>query len=101
MDIWILFTAVISSFPIVLIKYYLKSKLFFLLVAALCFYAISIFGFTQIFKTHDIGSSYLETKLLSQLLVVVAGILLFKEVLKIKQMVGIVLAIISLYLISG
>ena len=101
MNVWILFTAFISSFPVILIKYYLKVQQFFLLVAALCFYAVAIFGYIHIFKTNNISSSYIVTKLLSELLVIAAGLFLFKEVLKIKQMVGIVLAIISLYLISN
>jgi drug/metabolite transporter (DMT)-like permease len=101
MNVWILFTAFISSFPVILIKYYLKVQQFFLLIAALCFYAVAIFGYIHIFKTKNISSSYIVTKLLSELLVIAAGVFLFKEVLKPKQMVGIILAIISLYLISN
>jgi multidrug transporter EmrE-like cation transporter len=98
---WIVFNAFISSIPITLIKLYVKSKNILLIIASIICFTVVTFGYTQMFKTHGIIVTYIITKILSDIFVVASGILFFKEMLNLKKIVGILLAFISVHLISS
>ena len=99
--LWILFGSLASAIPVTLIKMYTKSKQFFLLFLSLICYVLAITSYINVFQKSDIITSYITMKVLSDILVIISGILFFKEVLSIKKCFGILLAFMSVYLISS
>jgi multidrug transporter EmrE-like cation transporter len=99
--LWIVFAAVVGSFPVVFIKRYIETKEFYLLFLSICFYILLIIGYLNVFKTSSISTVYPLIKILSDIIVISLGIFFFKEVLSIKKYFGILLALFSIYLLSS
>jgi drug/metabolite transporter (DMT)-like permease len=99
--LWILFGALLSTIPIILINKYIKSKQFFLLLISLLCYILVIVCYIKIFQKGNVITYYVIMKLISDILVIYYGIFFFNQILNIKQKIGLMLALISVYLISS
>lgn len=99
--LWIMFGSLVGAIPVTLVKIYTKSKQIFLLFLSLLSYILAIITYVHVFQKSDIITSYITMKVLSDILVIISGILFFKEVLSIKKCFGILLAFMSVYLISS
>ena len=98
---WMIFGALSASIPVSLLKIYTKTKQIYLVFLSVICYLLSITSYINVFQKNNIITSYIIMKILSDLLVITSGILFFKEVLSIKKWFGILLALISVYLISS
>ena len=50
--LWIVFAAVVGSFPVVFIKRYIETNEFYLLFLSICFYILLIIGYLNVFKIN-------------------------------------------------
>ena len=98
---WIIFAATVSAVPLTLIKSYFNNKESFLLFLTLICYILLIICYLYIFKTKSIITYYLLIKVLADLIVIFSGIIFFKEVITIKQFIGILFAFLAMYFIAS
>lgn len=99
--LWILFGALVSAIPVTLIKMYIETKQNFLLFLTVICYLLVIVSYVNVFQQGDIITCYIIMKILSDILVISSGILFFSEKLTIKKSFGILLALLSVYLVSS
>ena len=99
--LWILFGALASAIPVTLIKIYTGTKQNFLLFLTVICYLLVIVSYVNVFEQGDIITCYIIMKILSDILVISSGILFFSEKLTIKKSFGILLALLSVYLVSS
>ena len=82
--------------PVIFIKEYLISKeIIYLLISLIC-YLFLIMSYLNIFK-DNVSTSYTIIQILQIIIVIISGILFFKESLTKNQILGIVLGLISIY----
>jgi multidrug transporter EmrE-like cation transporter len=98
---WVLFGALAGAIPVTLIKMYTESKQKFLLFLSILSYILAIISYVNVFEKGDIITFYIIMKILSDLLVIASGILFFSEKLTIKKGFGVLLALLSVYVISS
>ena len=99
--LWILLGALASAIPVTLIKIYTETKQNFLLFLSVICYLLAIISYVNVFEKGDIITCYIVMKILSDMLVISSGILFFSEKLTIKKSFGILLALLSVYLVSS
>ena len=99
--LWMLFGALTTAIPVTLIKIYTESKQIFLLFLSVLSYILAIISYINVFEKGDIITCYIIMKILSDILVISSGILFFSEKVSIKKGFGILLALLSVYLISS
>jgi multidrug transporter EmrE-like cation transporter len=100
MNIWFIIGSISAIVPIILIKEYIKTKnLLFLILTFFC-YLLLIKSYLNIFNTNQVSTSYTFIQLLQILIVVFAGVLLFKEKLTLKMSIGIILALFAMYFLN-
>jgi multidrug transporter EmrE-like cation transporter len=99
--LWVLVGALAAAIPVTLIKMYTESKQKFLLFLSLISYILAIISFVKVFEKGDIITFYIIMKILSDLLVIASGILFFSEKITIKKGFGVLLALLSVYVISS
>lgn len=96
----IIFIAVIvaTTLPIILIKRYdISHDYRYILLSIIC-YTIVIITYVYLFKRSKISMIYPMLKVFTVVLVILSGVLLFKEELTTLQKVGLALGIIAIYL---
>ena len=98
---WVLFGSLTTAIPVTLIKIYTESKQKFLLFLSILSSILAIISYVTIFEKGDIITFYIIMKILSDLLVIASGILFFSEKLTIKKGFGVLLALLSVYVISS
>jgi drug/metabolite transporter (DMT)-like permease len=98
---WVIFAALISALPVTIIESYINNKKTFLLFLTLCCYILLIICYLNIFKIKSIITYYLLIKVLADVIVIFSGIVFFKEVITIKQFIGILFAFLAMYFISA
>ena len=99
--LWMLFGALTTAIPVTLIKIYTESKQIFLLFLSVLSYILALISSINVFEKGDIITCYIIMKILSDILVISSGILFFSEKVSIKKGFGILLALLSVYLISS
>ena len=100
MYVWFLVAAIASAIPIPLIKYYIIHKKILCLWLAITCYYVLVYAYIQILRTKDITVVYPFLKVLSILFVVGAGGIFFKNKMNGEVILGLTLAIMSLYLLG-
>ena len=100
MNIWFIIGSISAIVPIILIKEYIKTNNIIFLILSLFCYLLLIKSYLNIFNKNKISTSYTIIQLLQILIVVIAGVLLFKEKLTIKIIIGIILALLAMYFLS-
>ena len=98
---WITIGAVISIIPAYFIKKYnITKKYIWLFLSMLC-YLILMFAYSKLFvNNHNIVSIYQIIKILSMILSAFFGLMVLGNEINLKKTVGIMLSIISIYLLS-
>ena len=82
--------------PVIFIKKYLISKeIIYLLISLIC-YLFLIMSYLNIFK-DNVSTSYTIIQILQIIIVIISGILFFKESLTKNQILGIILGLVSIY----
>jgi len=98
--LWFLIAAVAAALPIPFIKQYTLDENLMWIVFSVLSYLILILSYYIILRDKNITVVYPFLKVLSVLMVVLAGLYVFHNQLTISSTVGIVLGILSLYLLS-
>ena len=99
--LWVLFGALAGAIPVTLIKLYTETKQNFLLFLSVICYLLAIISYVHVFEKGDIITFYIIMNILSDMFVISSGILFFSEKLTIKKSFGILLALLSVYLVSS
>ena len=97
---WILVAAVSASVPLILIKKYIETtKIIFIILSMIC-YLLVIKSYLQLLTSSNISTIYPMIKIISDLIVIPAGIFIFHEKLNLYNYLGIILGVSSIYLLS-
>jgi multidrug transporter EmrE-like cation transporter len=96
---WLFLSAFFSALTAILIKQYEKNSNIWLIVAALASEICLIYGYVQLLSNKDVITQFSLVKVLSILIIILPSLLLFKSELTIKRMVGLLFAVISIYLL--
>ncbi len=99
MNLWIIIATIIALIPILLIKQYIITKNFNYLILALLTYIVLIICYINIFSHNIISTTYTILQILQILTMVIIGIILYKENINFNKIIGLILGIISIYLL--
>jgi len=99
--VWFFVAAIAAAAPIPLIKEYTESGDYLYVIASLASYILLVIAYIIILDDKDITILYPMLKVLSVLIVVVAGMIVFQNKITVKSAIGIFLAIVSLWLLSS
>ena len=97
---WILIAGVAASIPLMLMKKYIETKKTILIVLSMICYLVVIQSYIQLLATNNISTIYPIIKIVSDLIVIPSGVFLFHEKLNLYNYLGVILGIISIYLLS-
>jgi hypothetical protein len=96
--VWFILVTIVLTFPIIFIKQYIVTKNFIYIVLAIIFYIILVFGYAKLFQKYYIYHM-IPVWFISMVLVLLAGIFIFSEQIKIINIIGIILGLVAMYLI--
>lgn len=99
--LWFILAVIMSAMPMPLIKKYLTTNNIFYLLVCGFIYIILTYGYVQILKNHTISKMYPLLKILSIILVFFIGVFFFNDELKLKNIIGIIMGIVAIYLLCG
>ena len=98
-NLWIIIATIIALIPVLLIKQYIVTKNFNYLILALIAYIVLIICYINIFNTNVVSSTYVILQILQILIMVIIGIILYKENINITKIIGIILGILAIVLL--
>ena len=99
--LWILVGAVATASPVLFVKEYLKDKQTYWLLACALSYAVLIAAYLTLFATGSVHVLYPIIKVVSIVLVVAGGVVLFRERIGWRGIAGVVSAAVAIYLLSA
>jgi multidrug transporter EmrE-like cation transporter len=99
--LWITIAASCAASLVSFVKLYIKSKNFKWVILSFISYVILFFAYSIILVKGDVIIIYSIVKILSILIVVLCGVLIFKEKINLKIGLGILFGLISIYLLSS
>lgn len=97
---WFISALVASVLPLILIKKYIEKNNILYMAAAIIIYVLLIFIYYKLFINNNMSTIYPLIKIISIILVVILGIFLFGENINLIKLIGILLGIISVYLLT-
>lgn len=97
---WIIIAVLCSAIPLPLIKLYLDTNQYIYIVLATLLSIVLVYSYVQLLRNSDMMLMYPFIKILSIVLVVIIGVLFFGGSLTLKNIIGIGLGIMALYLLS-
>jgi len=100
MNIWNIIAPISAIIPIALIKEYTLNKNFLLLIGALCCYIVLLYSYIIIFKNNKVSSRYTIIQIVQILIIILIGVLFFKEKITLSMLLGILLGIASIFLLN-
>ena len=95
----ILLAAITGATNVVLVKQYIITQDICYIPILLLSGLITLYSYYNIFTSRDISNGYPIVKILSILIVVFFGIIVYDEKISYKKLVGIILSIIAMYLL--
>jgi len=95
----LLLQTIISIVPLVLIKQYIISTNYLLLILCLICYSIMIVLYIKLLRTNALSKLYPVIQILQVIIVVLIGFLFFHEKLTLEIITGIILGLTGIYLI--
>ncbi len=101
---WVILAAIIASSVPIFIKFYIETNDLYWIIFSCLFYLLLILAYYKILfngKSKKVTAYYTEIKILSILLILFMSIILFKEKLTKKNVLGIIFAITSIYLLHS
>jgi len=99
--IWIIIAAISAAAPVSFIKKYIENKNYLWIILSIISYIILILSYSIILIESNMIVVYSIVKILSLLIVGLLGIIFFNEKLNFKEGMGILLGIVSIYLLSS
>ena len=98
--LWYLIAAILSALSMPFIKQYSITNDYKWILFAVFVQLLLIVTYIQVINSGSIGSTYAIIKVVSIILVTLFGIFIFNETLDIKHKIAILLAMVSIYLLS-
>jgi multidrug transporter EmrE-like cation transporter len=98
--IYLILSAILTATVIPIIKKYITTKNSLWIGLAMLWYVLIIWLYTIILTVDNMSIIYSILKVLDILIVLGFGVLMFKESLTMRQIIGIVFAIITVVLLS-
>ena len=99
--VWFGIAAGTAALSPILIKWYTETGSFSYILLALLSYLILIISYVKVLSNQKISTIYPLLKVVSILLVVGTGLLMFGEKLTYLQILGVILGIIAILLLSN
>lgn len=96
---WFIIITIALTIPIILIKKYATTENNFYLILAILCYVVLVYGYARILKKYSIYH-LTPVWLLATVFALLAGILFFSEKIKPINIIGIILAIVAIFLIT-
>ena len=100
MNLWFIIGSISAIIPLILIKEYILNKNIILLFLALLCYLLLMISYLNIFNTNKVSTSYTIIQIIQILIVLLFGIIVFKEKINFRILLGILLAFLSIYFLS-
>ena len=94
-------TALAQAMPPILIKKYINTNDFNLIIFSVLSYLFLIYFYSIILRNSNLSIAYPLLKVFSVLIIVVSSILYFKEDLSSTHLIGIIFGIIAIILLSA
>ena len=98
---WFLIAAISAALPIPIIKEYTISHNFLVIILAIFIYIILVLSYSIILADKNIIIVYPILKVLSAILVICSGMVFFNNKLDFDSIIGILLGIITIYILSN
>ncbi len=98
---WFLLAAISAALPIPFIKEYTMNDSINWIIYSITSYLILILSYSKILRNKNITIIYPLLKVLSVLIVITTGLVVFGNKMNIVSGIGIIFGIISLYLLSS
>ena len=96
----LLITSIIALIPIFLIKKYINTKNNNYLYIAGIFYLLLLLSYIKVFSQREMSSSYIILQIMQILIIVIGGILLFREKISLNKLIGILAGFTCIYFIN-
>ena len=90
---------ILSSLPVIFIKYYLKTDNIMWMFLGVIFYTSLIYIYTFALKNKDVTIAYILVQISTIILICLLDIFTLKTVFTMKSVIGIILGIISIILL--
>jgi uncharacterized membrane protein len=100
---WIITASIMAACVPIVITFYIKSKKLIWLVISFILFLFLIYAYYKIFNNGDglkLTSYYLTIKVLSILIIFLTSVIFFEEIFTYKKILGILLAILAIYLLQ-
>jgi multidrug transporter EmrE-like cation transporter len=98
--VWYLIAASAAAVPIPLIKTYLNDNNNIWIISAIVSYLILVWAYVIVLQDNKISTIYPILKVLSVILVVISGKLIYDEQIQLREYIGILFGIIAIYLLQ-
>lgn len=97
---WLILASFFSALTVITIKYYLKYKNKNILLLTVLVDIGLIYSYIRLLQKYDILTSFLLVKIISVLIVLLAGIMIWDVKLTNQKIIGIIFAFITMYLLA-
>ncbi len=97
MNYYLILATILALLAIYFIKQYISNKNNIYLVLTILSYLLLIYAYIKLFEKAEVSSTYTILQILQILIVLVMGIIFFKESINMTKMIGIILGTISIY----
>jgi len=99
--VWFPVAAIAAALPIPFIKQYTLTHNFMWIILSAISYGVLMLAYSIILRDKNITIVYPILKVLSVMIVVIAGALYFYNALDIQSILGIIFGVISIYILSS
>jgi multidrug transporter EmrE-like cation transporter len=98
--LWIIIGAICATVSVSFVKIYTKTKNIQWIILAMASFLLLIYAYSVVLKNEKIIIVYPILKIVSILFVVFVGCVFFKNKLDLKISIGVLLGLVSIYLLS-
>jgi multidrug transporter EmrE-like cation transporter len=98
---WIILAAIAASLQVIFIKKYLQTNDWYWIGLSFLTSVFLLVTYIKIFNGNDMSTIYPIIKILSIIIVIITGDVFFKNKITMRIIFGIILSIISIYLLVG
>ena len=101
MNYWIFIATIIAIIPVFFIKKYILTKNYKYILACIPLYIMLVISYINLFNDENVGTMYTILQILQILLVVIGGIIIFKERINFNKIIGIIFGLLSIYYLQN
>ncbi len=92
-------STIIALLPLIFIKKYIQSNKIIYLIITMILYFLLMLSYIKLFEKTELSSTYTILQILQILIVLFIGVLLFNESLTMNKIIGVILGLLSVYLL--